>query len=110
MNKSDLDQILNDGEQFKEIWLEGPKEQRICVLTNGNIGWLMYLGFEGDTGYSSRNPAVTTNNKIEFCLSNGQCDEYPESWTYPLETIKTALYSFIDNGELPEQVKWHKDS
>ena len=75
-----------------------------------NIGWLMYLRFEGDSGYSSRNPLETSDEYIEFYVSNGQCDEYPKNWTYPIHTIKEALFSFIENSELPKQVEWRNDS
>ena len=110
MNKAELEKQLNDGEQYKEIWLKGTNEQSICALINGNVGWLMYLRFEGDTGYSSRNPSETSEENIEFFLSNGQCDEYPKKWTYPLAILKEALFSFLDNGALPKQVEWHDDS
>lgn len=110
MNKAELENQLNNGEQYKEIWLEGPTKQSICALINGNIGWLMYLRFEGDAGLSSRNLSENSKENVEFILSNGQCDEYPKNWTYPLEILKEALFSFIDNGELPKQIEWHDDS
>ncbi len=110
MTKTELEKQLSSAEQHKEIWIEGTNEQSICTLINGNIGWLMYLRFKGDAGFSSRNPLETSNENIEFYLSNGQCDEYPKKWTYPLNTIKEALCSFIDNGLLPNQVEWHDDS
>ncbi len=110
MTKVELESQLQDGKQYKEIWLEGPEEQSICALINGNIGWLMYLRFSGDAGYSSRNQLETSDKNIEFYLSNGQCDGYPKKWTYPLDTLKEALFSFIDNGELPKQVEWYDDS
>jgi hypothetical protein len=110
MNKTELEQHLNNSEQFKEIWLQGPSKQSICALINGNVGWLMYLRFEGDAGYSSRNPLETSEENIEYILSNGQRDEYPKKWAYPIDTLKAALFSFIDNGALPKQVEWHDDS
>ena len=73
----------------------------------------MYLRFEGDAGYSSRNPSKPSKpseENIEFILSNGQCDEYPKKLTYSLYILKKALYSFIENGALPKQVEWHDDS
>ena len=110
MNKSELEKYLSNGEQYKEIWLKGPNEQSICALINGGVGWLMYLRFEGDAGYSSRNQFETSEENIEYILSNGQRDEYPKKWAYPTEILKEALFSFIDNGTLPKQVEWHDDS
>lgn len=111
MTKTELDKLLNDEEQFKEIWLEGSNQQRICALINGNIGWLMYFrNKEDNSGFSSRNPFETSDENIVFYLSNGQCDEYPKNWTYPLHIIKNALLSFMENGDLPKQVTWHDDS
>lgn len=110
MTKSELKKQLNEDDQFKEIWIDGSDEQSICALINGNIGWLMYLRFDGDAGYSSRNPLETSDENIEFCLSNGQCDEYPKKWTYPLSILKEALFNFIKNGQLPNQVEWHENS
>ena len=110
MNKSELEKCLSNGEQYKEIWLEGPGEQSICALINGHTGWLMYLRFAGDAGYSSRNPSETSDENIEYFLSNGQRDEYPKKWAYPIEVLKEALFGFIDNGALPKQVEWHDDS
>ena len=110
MRKNELEIQLADGSQYKEIWLEGPEGQSVCALINGNLGWLMYLRFEGDAGYSSRNPLESSEENIEFYLSNGQRDEYPKKWAYPLNTIKEALFSFIDDGQLSKQVEWHDDS
>lgn len=110
MNKSELEKRLSNGEQYKEIWLVGPNEQSICALINGNCGWLMYLRFEGDAGYSSRNPSEISGDNIEYILSNGQLDKYPKKWAYPIEIIKEALFSFLDDGALPKQVEWHDDS
>ena len=82
----------------------------MCALINEKTGWLMYLQHEGDAGFSSRNHDETSAEEIEFVLDNGQEDLYPKSWTYPLSVLKEAMLSFVDNGELPLQVKWHDDS
>ena len=54
----------------------------------------MYLRYNGDVGFSSRNikyegPAKST---IEYRLDNGRHDEYPASWTYPVDVIEHALH------------------
>ena len=70
----------------------------------------MYLRYEGDSGFSTRNPQVKSNGNMEFRLSNGQIDLYPKSWTYPLPVIKEALLYFMTHSDLPTQVGWHDDS
>ena len=110
MTPNNLEKLLSSPEQFKEIWIEGDKGQRICALINNDIGWLMYLRYEGDAGYSTRNPSIETKEEIEFVLDNGQREVYPKNWTYPLSILKSALLSFMNNSELPNQVSWHDDS
>ncbi len=110
MTKTELENQLNNGEQYKEIWIENSSRQCICALLNGDIGLLIYLSSEGDVGFSSRNPVEISNENIEFYLSNGQRDEYPKKWTYSIKILKEALFSFIENGQLPKQVKWHNDA
>ena len=51
----------------------------MVALINGEFGWLMYLRYDGDAGFSSRNPSYQgpSDAMIEYFLSNGQLDEYP---------------------------------
>ncbi|MDY6920513.1 MAG: Imm1 family immunity protein [Pseudomonadota bacterium] len=110
MTKDELIAALNSEDQFKEIWIYGQSGQSICALINGDVGWLMYLRWSGDAGYSTRNPDESSKDDIEYMLSNGQMDYYPKKWAYPIVRLKQALCSFIDNGELPDQLTWHDDS
>ena len=66
---------------FAEIWLHSPTGQMLAVLVNGDRAWLMFLRAEGDSGFSSRNPAYPGPDQatLEFRLSNGQVDAYPAS-------------------------------
>jgi len=104
-----LNHALKNSSQFKEICIDGPNGQSLCALINGKIGWLMYLRYNGDAGYSTRNPEETSDAALDFRLSNGQLDTYPRNWTYPVSAIKQALTSFIENGNLPDEVNWHAD-
>jgi Immunity protein Imm1 len=100
-------------EQFREIWLEVEEGPALCTLLNGNLGWLMYLREDGDAGFSSRNPAFegSKSSVIRNRLSNGQHDEYPESWALPKEEIIRALEYFIEHeGRRAPFVNWHEDS
>lgn len=106
----EIENKLSSTQQFKEIWLQADNDTRLCALINGEVGWLMFLRNECDAGFSSRNPAIDSVRDIEFELSNGQLDTYPENWTYPIDIIAAALKSYLVDGERPDQVKWHDDS
>jgi hypothetical protein len=81
---------------YREVWVEVPDGQFMCVLINGEQGWLMYLRENGDAGFSSRNPTHTgaAEATIKYRLDNGHFDEYPASWAYPVKVIArpTVLY------------------
>lgn len=95
---------------FQEIWVEFG-EKSLCALINGDRGWLIYLEESGDSGFSSRNPAYggPADAVIEYELENGQHDEYPASWAYPIEEIERALEYFRRDGERPPFIQWHRD-
>ena len=97
---------------YREVWVEIPNGQSMCALINGEWGWLMYLRYKGDAGFSSRNikykgPAEST---IEYRLDNGQHDEYPASWAYPVAVIERALQFFQTQQIPPTFIHWHNDS
>jgi hypothetical protein len=91
-----------------ELWLsvfEGPS---ICMLRNGEHAFLMYLRFSGDSGFVSTNES-TNEEPIEYRLSNGQVDRYPQSWCLPIEQCFKALAHFFANdGTRPEGVAWRQ--
>ena len=101
---------MRSPEQFKEIWLQAENGERLCALINGETGWLMYQRFEGDAGYSSRNPGVISRKHIEFILNNGQIDVYPENWTYGIDELGAAMQSFLLDGKRPHQIVWNDDT
>jgi len=97
---------------FREVWVDGPNGQSVCALISGEVGWLMYLREPEDAGFSSRNPgyqgppeAVTS-----YVLANGQRDEYPSAWTYPVAIVEEALSYFRAHGAPPSFITWHNDS
>ena len=110
MDQEELNHLLKSPDQFKEIWLEGKNGESLCALINGNIGWLMYLRFEGDAGFSSRNPSISIDEDVEYFLCNGQKDIYPKSWTYHIDKLTEAMQSLLKDGQLPHQLEWHDDS
>lgn len=95
---------------FQEIW-EGFEEKSMVALINGDRGWLMYLEEPGDSGFSSRNPAYQgpADAMIEYYLSNGQRDEYPASWAYPIDELRRALEYFRREGQRAPFIEWHRD-
>lgn len=73
---------------------------------------MMYLRHDGDEGFSSRNAAYAGPRELmmKFMLANGQMDEYPASWTYPVETVFDALVAFARDGRVPDSIAWFNDS
>jgi hypothetical protein len=96
---------------FDEVWLHSPSGEALCALISGARGWLMYLREEGDSGFSSRNPAYEGDPEatIEYILSNGQRDAYPASWALPLEEVQRALDFFAKEHKQPPFITWHED-
>jgi len=84
----------------------------MCALVNGDRAWLMYLRYDGDAGFSSRNPAYEGPEKvvIDYFLSNGQRDEYPAFWAYPTDKVFEALEWFAARRSSPSSIKWFNDS
>ncbi|MEJ2022914.1 MAG: Imm1 family immunity protein, partial [Maritimibacter sp.] len=95
-----------------EIWVSNDRMPSLCALLNVRCGWLMFLRFEGDTGFSSRNPSGEQSERGEevFVLANGQVDAYPRSWTFDRAGIFDALLEFAKSGDRPSNVEWHDDS
>lgn len=104
---------MNSGDgQFQELWVHSDDGQMLCALINGPVGWVSYLRWDGDPGFSSRNPeyAGPPDGKIEYRLSNGQVDEYPAARALPLDVVQRALRYFEQHGRPPPFVHWHNDS
>jgi hypothetical protein len=95
-----------------EIWIHFDPYPGVFALLNDHFGWLMYMRYEGDPGFSSRNPiyAGSPNTNLTYQLSNGQEDEYPASWAFPIETILHALRLFATSRTFPVEIQWFNDS
>jgi Immunity protein Imm1 len=99
--------------QFSEVWLEHAAGWPvICALINGEAAWLMYLRCEGDAGFSTRNPQYTGAHKamIEYCLSNGQRDEYPAAWNITTAEALRALEYFLEEAAMAPWLHWYDDT
>jgi hypothetical protein len=101
----------SSADRFREVWEHKPDGRALCALINGDLGWLMYLREEGDSGFSSRNAdyAGAEDATIEYRLSNGQVDEYPASWALPVAIVERALAHFRKTGDRAPFVTWHAD-
>lgn len=107
------DLLLNvGGSHYTEIWVDHGDFPAICSLINGDRGWLMYLRYDGDAGFSTRNPeyAGPVESTVDYLLGNGQRDEYPASWTMPIHRIFEALEWFAANKTSPTEISWFNDS
>jgi hypothetical protein len=98
--------------QYAEIWVDRADYPRVCALVNGDRAWLMYLRYEGDAGFSSRDSTYAGPEQamMDFYLSNGQLDEYPLAWTIPIKQVFAALEWFAAKGNSPRDIAWHNDS
>ena len=94
-----------------ELSVELDDGQSMVALINGGLGWLMHLRHYEDAGFSSRNPGYSGDPKgvISYQLSNGQIDEYPAAWAYPVEQLKQALTFFLESRQRPSWIQWHAD-
>ena len=97
---------------YAEIWVDHGDYPSLCALVNGDRAWLMYLRYNGDAGFSSRNPGYEGPEKavVHYYLSNGQRDEYPASWAYSTDEVFAALEWFAANKGSPPSITWSNDS
>ena len=95
-----------------EIWIDHNPYPSLCALVNGERGWLMCLRYDGDAGFSSRNPryAGSPDARIEYRLANGQVDVYPAAWAYPRADVFAALEYFARHRRVPEAIAWYNDA
>lgn len=98
--------------EFAEIRVDRGRFPSLGVLVHDHSACLMYLRYDGDAGFSSRNMAYSgpRDLMIEFMLSNGQVDEHSASWAYPTETAFDALFAFAREGRVPHSMAWFNDS
>jgi len=99
--------------QFSEVWLQHTDGwPALCALINGESAWLMFLRYEGDAGFSTRDPKYSgpPKAKIEYYLSNGQRDEYPASWNITTTEALRALEHFLEEETMAPWLTWQDDS
>lgn len=101
-----------DKSGYDEVWVTSEDGQSMAALINRDVGWLMYLRWDGDAGFSSRNPNYDgpPDAKTDYYLSNGQRDEYPLAWAFPVSEIRRALDYFKQERKPPPFITWFNDS
>jgi hypothetical protein len=93
-----------------ELWLAIIDGASICMLRSAEHSFLMHLRFPDDSGLVSGGPSsAEAAAQIQYTLSNGQVDEYPQSWCIPVGRCFDALrYFFANKGQVPSWVSWHE--
>ncbi len=86
--------------------------QYMSALVNDKTGWLSYLRYNGDAGFSSRNPAYSGAEDAvqEYYLSNGQRDEFPLAWAICASEVLAVLEYFVIHLQPAPWIHWHNDS
>jgi len=97
-------------ESYNEVWIKGQGESSLCVMTNSSSAFLMYLRHEGDSGFRSTNKSGDENKVEPFKLSNGQADEYPETWLIEKEKVRSALLTYFDMGIMDKDIDWTEEN
>jgi hypothetical protein len=72
----------------------------------------MYLRYEGDAGFSTRNPLYAGPEKavIEYHLSNGQLDDYPAAWNITTAEAFRGLEFFFETESMASWLHWYDDT
>ena len=105
-----LAQVLRT--QFSEVWLQHADGwPAIGALINSEAAWLTYVRYEGDPGFSTRNPQYSgpAKSRLEYILSSGQRDEYPASWNITTKEALRALEHFLEEETMAPWLTWHDD-
>jgi hypothetical protein len=95
-----------------ELWIRHDKYRALRLLLSDDTGLLAHMRYEGDAGFTSRNPAYGGDPSalLDFTLANGQGDQFPAAWCYPRRDLFAAVQHFAETGRMPETIAWHNDS
>lgn len=97
---------------FAEVTVDLDPFPALLALVNGEQACLTCIRYEGDPGFSSRNPGYRgpAGATIRYMLSNGQVDEYPAAWAYSRQRVFEALEAFARTRRVPETIAWFNDA
>lgn len=97
-----------EGLQEFELWINLEDGPSLTMLRNKGRAWLMYLRCSEDSGFHSQGPSQ--DGFTSFKLTNGQDDEYPNSWCIDLATCLEAIAAFVrHDGKMFDGVTWVED-
>jgi hypothetical protein len=101
-----------DREESNQVVLERESGEALFAQVLGGQAWLMYLMYDGDPGFTTRNPsyAGSPDDILAFTLPNGQTDEYPAGWWLPDQVVFRALEYFYAHGGMAPWLTWNDDS
>jgi hypothetical protein len=82
------------------IDLSSNADRILMLVTNGERGMVVLLQEPGDAGEHLITPGATGMSD-GYILDNGQCDEYPDRDTVPLEEAIHAIGHIVAHGVWP---------
>jgi Immunity protein Imm1 len=100
------------GTPFAEVWLQpASRWPTICALINGEAALMMFLRWDGDAGFSTRNAnyAGPAKGVVEYYLSNGQREEFPASWNITTSEALRAIEYFLAEEKMAPWLLWHEE-
>lgn len=86
---------------------EKPGKEMLSAFVHEDRAWLYYWqvdeheGYD-DVGFRSYDPFYQgeADALVPYALDNGQVDEYPCSWTLPVDEALRAVEHFLDGGRM----------
>jgi hypothetical protein len=94
---------------------EKPGKERLDAFVYQDRAWLYYWQSDeddnyNDVGFQSYDPLYTgeANALYPYALDNGQVDEYPCSWTIPVDEARRAVEYFLSGGSMAPWVHWRE--
>jgi hypothetical protein len=99
-----IDLAFEDG--YNEIWLKGNSQASLCILTNANSAFAMYLESNEDTCFIIINEKGNEGETEEFYLENGQLDEYPKRKLISKDKAKNILLYFYEKEDRAPDINW----
>jgi len=97
-----------DREQQFELWRSTQAGPSIAMYRNGENAFLMYLRFNGDSGFVTKG-AQEKEGTCTYKHDNGETSELPLSWCIDLEdSYKAIAYFFVNHGACYDFVAWQE--
>ena len=97
-----------DNLQYAEVWFDHNESPSICLLKSNDNTFLMYLENSDDEGVVTKG-SNNFEQSIDYKLTNGQIDQYPQSWCIEKELAYKGLAYFYENeGAKSPYLNWHK--